>query len=89
MNTLLIIFDVNITSTVTQAQIINTVKQQGSWAKLSSNAWLLKTSKSAIELRDELIRLTYASRLVVFDVSRDGWATSYSDEVSSWIKDNL
>lgn len=88
MNILLILFDGSTITSDAQQRVIDYLKQYGSWAKLLSIAWLIKTPKTTAEVRNELISFAGGSKIIVFNVTNSGWGTSFSNEVTNWLKQN-
>lgn len=89
MNTLLVVFNYTSTDTKIQDNIVGHIKLQGSWARLSPNTWLVKTEKNSTQLRDDLMKYSSVARIAVINVTSDGWGTTYSNDVSNWMKDNI
>ena len=71
--------------------LIDKIKSYGSWAKPLESFWLIKTEKSASEMRDELRSVTDSNdEIVVLNVTGDNWATfGISKEVTDWMHQNL
>ncbi len=89
MNTLLVIFNPDLMTITSQQGVIAYLKTTGSWARLFPSSWLVRTTKSAAEIRDELNVSFPGSRLAIFNVANTAWATTFSDEVTNWMKQNV
>jgi hypothetical protein len=49
--------------------------------------WLVRTSKSASMVRDELKKhVDRNDKVLVFDVTGDAWASNFSDAETGWMK---
>ena len=71
--------------------LIDDIKSIGSpwWHHLEST-WLVVTSKSEVQIRDQLKhRLDRNDELLVAKLSGDAAWIGFSDEGSKWLKDNL
>lgn len=88
MNILLILFDGTTIPIDAQENIIAYLRQYPSWARLLPTSWLIKTPKNTAEVRDELIPLARGGKIIVFNVSNSGWGTTFSNEVTDWLKQN-
>lgn len=67
------------------------IKKATYWAKPLESLWLIKTTKSASAVRDDLKQITDGNdEILVLNVTGDGWATSnISSKVTEWIRNNL
>jgi hypothetical protein len=66
------------------------IKSFDGWAKPLASLWLVRTTKSASTVRDELLRLVDGSdRVVTFDVTGDAWATNFSDAHTTWMMSHM
>lgn len=72
-------------------KLIEYLKSHNGWAKPLKSSFFVKTSLSAIELRNQIKKYIDANDdVVVVGVGGKGWATSgLSDELNKWVKDNL
>ena len=71
--------------------LIAAIKDYGTWCHHLKSAWLVRTAKSTVAVRDELHELMDANdKLIVLDVTSDvaAWV-GLSKEISEWIKNNL
>ena len=92
MNTYLISYDLRIPETSKDYQkLIKFIKSYSSWAKPLKSVWLIKTSKTVSDVRDELNKETDANDgILVIDVTGANWGTvGISKEVTDWMKENL
>lgn len=71
--------------------LISFLKTFYSWAKPLESVWLIKTSSTAEQVRDELLNhVDKNDELVVIDVTKKSAAWfNLGDKVSDWIKNNL
>jgi hypothetical protein len=72
-------------------KIIGYIKGHNAWANPLKSTWLVKTSKSAAQVCDDLLAIIDANdKLLVTDVTGDPMAWyGLSDEVSDWITNNV
>jgi hypothetical protein len=92
MNTYLISYDLRVPETSEDyKKLIAYIKSFPSWAKPLYSVWLIKTDKTASQIRDEIGFATDANdRTLVIDVTGRAWATKgVSEEIIKWMKDNL
>ena len=72
-------------------QLIERIKGLGSWARISNNAWCIKSdSKNTVDIRDSLKGLltNNSERLLVLNISDSAWASYYiPKEVTTWLKE--
>lgn len=62
----------------------------GSYAKPLESMWLALTNKTSETVRDELMALVDRNdKILVIDVTRDSWASSFSDDHIKWMKNNM
>jgi CRISPR associated protein Cas2 len=58
--------------------------------RLLYSCWLIRTNKSAKQVRDEVKRHVDADdEVATFDVTRAAWATNFSDSSTAWLKGNM
>jgi hypothetical protein len=49
--------------------------------------WFIKTPRTAVQVRDEILRLAYdEDEIVVLDVTGVEWATTFEDVTTDWMK---
>ncbi len=64
------------------------IKSFGAYDPLLESLWLVRTTKTASDVRDDLMRLVDTNdRVAVFDVTNSDWATNFKDAKTAWIKD--
>lgn len=65
------------------------LKSFGKWGKISDYTWIIKSSKSALEIRDYLSKyIDYKDSLIVIKTERDSaWKNVLAS--SKWLKKNL
>ena len=82
MKEILIIFEAE--TQELRNQLVDEIKKQGSWARLTGNSWCIKTdSRNTAEIRDNL------TRIFVVNMTDSAWASfAIPKEVTNWIKDN-
>ncbi|MFA9272363.1 MAG: SinR family protein [Baekduiaceae bacterium] len=70
--------------------LITRIKQMGPWAHLLESQWLIVTTMTASEVRDDLKRyIDENDKLVTVDVTADSWATTFSNNVTAWMKEHV
>ncbi len=69
--------------------LYNAIKSYGTWGKINNSTWLIKTSDSAVQIRDYLLSyLDYNDSLFVVKVEREAaWRNVKAN--NEWIKKNL
>lgn len=66
--------------------LIAAIKAYGTWAKISRSCWAIKTSQTAVEIRDTL-KNHLDSNDILFVCDFDNWASyNLSKEVTDWLK---
>jgi hypothetical protein len=56
------------------------------WDHLLESLWLVRTHKTAAEVRDDLYNLVDSNdKVVVFDVTGTEWATTFMDSQVNWL----
>ena len=67
------------------------IKSYSAWAKPFDRTWLIKTDRSAVEIRDGLASsINRRGSILVMEVSRTAWATSMVDnKVNDWMHKNV
>lgn len=97
MNTLLIFLKVGPLVQILNQSINQYLRGTGTWAKLSEEIWLIRTTASAIRVRDDLrgilirnVGSGITDQVVVFDISKSEWASlNLPSEILNWIKANI
>lgn len=67
------------------------IKSQGAWWHNLGSTWLVKTSLSTMQLRDQLAAVADSNdKILVIDVSGDprSWR-GFSDSGSAWLRDTF
>jgi hypothetical protein len=66
------------------------IKSFSGWAHPLGSLWLVKTSKSASQVRDDLMRLVDVNdEVLVFDVTGAAWASNFNDSTAEWMYSNM
>lgn len=92
MNTLLISYDLGLPETYEDYKLlIQYIKLYPNWAKPLQSVWLIKTTKTSGQVRDEIkVKIDSNDKVLVMDVTKTGWATfNVSKDVTDWMKKNL
>lgn len=71
--------------------LIDAIKSYRAYAKPVKSTWLIKTTDSASTIRDNLkSHIDSGDKLVVIQLHPDGgWATTFSDDHTDWMHNNL
>lgn len=52
--------------------------------------WFIKTPRTAVQVRDEILRLAYEEdEFVVIDVTGVEWATTFEDVATDWMQSEM
>ena len=52
--------------------------------------WFIKTPRTAVEVRDEILELAYdEDEIVVLDVTGVEWATTFEDVTTDWMQSEM
>lgn len=66
------------------------IKSHDGWARPLQSLWLVRTTKTASAIRDELMKLVDSNdKVVTFNVTGDAWATNFSDAHTKWMKSHM
>jgi len=66
------------------------IKSFPDWARPLASLWLVRTTKAASAVRDELNRLVDTNdEVAVFNVTDVAWATNFSDASTEWMYQNM
>jgi hypothetical protein len=66
------------------------IKSFPKWARPLDSLWLVRTSKTAGTIRDEMGKLVDTNdEVAVFDVTGVSWATNFSDSTTEWMHQNM
>lgn len=88
MNTLCICYDLDKPGQ-DYADLITGIKSFGTWWHYLDSTWLIKTTKTVTEVRDELNKLIDNNdELLVFNVGSNWAGTGFSEKAYAWLKDN-
>lgn len=70
--------------------VINIIKSYSGWARLGGSAYVIITDKSAVEVRDKLLKVMDSNDHIFVGVVKSPAAWfGLGDEVSDWLKRNL
>ena len=75
----------------TYKKISKQLKSYSNWAKLFQRAWIIQTTKSTRQVRDELAEvIENKGKIVVINITDSGWATyKINSEITKWMKENI
>ena len=60
------------------------------WTRVLDSMWIIRTTKSAETVRDELMRFVDSNdRVVVLDVTDDCWAANFTSDSTNWMYSNM
>jgi hypothetical protein len=90
MNTLLVGYDLNKPDR-DYSGLIGALKSHGTWWHYLDSTWLVKTTKTTTQLRDELMELIDANdEVLVMNVSGDLWATAGLEKrANDWLQEQV
>ena len=89
MNSYLISYDL-MAPNKDYSKLISAIKEYGTYAKVLESCWIVKSSNTAKEIRDNLKNHIDANdKLFVVKLAGVGAWYNLSDKVSEWLKDNL
>lgn len=90
MATLLIGYDLN-RPVQNYAELIEKIKTYGLWWHCLDSTWLIKTTLTAAQVRDELMRLIDQNdELLVIDVTGRMWAAyGFDKQCGDWLANNI
>ena len=90
MNTLLVGYDLR-QPTPEYGPLIEALQAQGGWWHHLDSTWLVRTPRSAKELRDALLPfIKDTDEILVIDVTgRPAAWTGFQERAATWIKQNL
>lgn len=92
MNTFLISYDLGLPEIYSDYKILKKyIKSYIYWAKPLQSVWFIRTTKSVVEVRDEIkLRIDNNDKVLVIDVTGKSWASNnLSKEVTNWMKNNI
>jgi hypothetical protein len=69
------------------ADVIDYIKSYGEWCHLLESCWLVRTWKTAGDVRDEMNKIVDSNdKVAVFDVTKVNWATNFSADTTDWLQ---
>lgn len=73
------------------SKISEKLKSYSGWAKPFDRTWLIKTDKSAVEIRNELASsIERRGSIMVIRISEAAWATSrVQTNINDWMHENV
>ena len=84
---ILVVFEIE--NELQRQEFINKIKSLGAWARVLSNAYIVRSSnKTAITIRDNLrVNIKDSDRLFAVDIEDSDWASkNLPVEVNKWLK---
>lgn len=70
--------------------LISKIKSYGTWAKALESVWLIRSTKSSSEIRDDLKSVIDSNDKLLIIENSGGWATrNISKSVTEWIRNNF
>ncbi|WP_127575271.1 CRISPR-associated protein Cas2 [Paenibacillus barengoltzii] len=71
-------------------KLFEAIKAYPKWAKLLESVWVIKSSRSAAEVRDNLQNyIDKNDKLIVMNLSREAAWYNLPDTVTKWLQENL
>ncbi len=91
MKTYLISYDLIKPETLTDyKRLIDTIKTATYWANPLKSLWLVKTTLSTTQIRDELRKVTDPNdKLLVIEITNSWASYGLSKEVTDWMKQGM
>jgi hypothetical protein len=72
------------------SRLFEYLRSYGTRAKPLRSMWFVKTNKSATQVRDEVQQFVDGNdKVVTVDVTDSWWGTSFSDEHTQWMRNNM
>jgi len=66
------------------------IKSLGGWCHLLESLWLVRTWKTASDVRDELKAIVHTKdKVATFDVTGVPWATNFTADTTTWMHRNM
>lgn len=86
MHEILVAFEIE--DELQRQEFIKKIKNLGSWARILSNTYIVKSRKTTITIRDNLrVNIKDSDRLFVVDIEDSAWAsTNLPNDVNKWLK---
>ncbi len=89
MTTYLITYDLNRPGQ-NYNELFEAIKAVGTWWHCLDSTWIVKSNLTAVQVRDSLSpKIDNNDSLLVVALSGAGAWTGFSDECSTWLKNNL
>lgn len=90
MNTLMVGYDLNQPGQ-DYDKLIDYLKSFGTYWHHLDSTWFLKTTMTAVQLRDELkVYVDKSDELLILNVSGDAWAScGFTDKGNDWLRNQL
>jgi len=92
MNTFLISYDLGVPeSSSDYKKVIDYIKSSESWANPLQSVWLVKSSKKAGQIVEDIYTLTDSNdKILVVNITAAPWSThGIEKEVIDWMKSNI
>ena len=91
MKTYLISYDLIKPETLPEyIRLFNTIKSAQFWAKPLRSVWLVKTTLSSAQIRDELRKVTDPNdKILVIEITNNWASYNLSKEVTNWMQQGL
>lgn len=90
MSTLMIGYDLNRPGQ-NYSELIAHIKTLGTWWHHLDSTWLIVTSRTVAEVRDEIKRfIDPGDEVLVLNITGDSWASfGLSDSANNWLRKNV
>lgn len=89
MNTIQINYDLQAPGRNYQP-VYDYIKSSGVYAKPLESLWLMRTTKSAGQVRNDLKQLVDSNdKVLTFNVTGDAWASNFRDSHIDWMDNNM
>lgn len=76
-----------VTSSIPAKSLAEVLRGYPRWAMILDDVWIVRTTKSHIQVRDELRTKYPGYKVLTIDVTSSAWATSsMSDVINNWLK---
>lgn len=91
MKTYLISYDLVIPERLSDyIRLFDTIKTANFWAKPLESVWLVKTTLSSVQVRDELRKVIDSNdKILVIEVTNDWASYNLSQEIVDWMQREL
>ncbi len=71
-------------------ELYSAIKNYGTWAHINESLWIIRSTKTSEAIRDDLEKhIDENDKLLVAKLTGEAAWTNLSDEISSWLKNNL